>query len=102
MQKKNNKEEQKPIIVFNKSDKVVVSDVKKMTTEQILSNLGKVRAQESREELKKVGAVTAGGIVTGQFGGIAVRKIAVNNYRIKHPNSKLSDKEIADMLYQNN
>lgn len=91
----------KPIIVFNKSNKMKVSDVNKMSTEQIISNLKKVRAKEARKEVKKAGYVTAGSILAGQLGSQTITQIAVNNYRIKHPSSKLSDKEIAEMLTRN-
>lgn len=91
----------KPVIVFNKSNKMVVSEVNKMSTEQIISNLKKVRSREAKKEIRKAGYVTAGSILAGQFGSQTMTQIAVNNYRIKHPSSTLSDKEIAKMLTQN-
>lgn len=91
----------KPVIVFNKSNKMIVSDINKMSTEQILSNLKKVRSKEATKEVRKAGYVTAGSILAGHFGSQTITQIAVNNYRIKHPSSKLSDKEIAEMLTRN-
>lgn len=91
----------KPVIVFNKSNKMVVSEVNKMNTEQIISNLKKVRSREAKKEMRKAGYVTAGSILAGHFGSQTVTQIAVNNYRIKYPNTKLSDKEIAEMLTRN-
>jgi hypothetical protein len=91
----------KPVIVFNKSNKAIVSEVNKMTTEQIVSNLKKVRAKEASKEVRKAGYVTAGSILAGQVGATTINKIAVNNYRIKHPSTKLSDREISEMLTKN-
>ena len=57
-----------PIIVFNKSDKIAVSEVKKMTEEAMRSNYGKAMFQLVAPEIAKIGA-TYTGVYVGTFYG---------------------------------
>lgn len=54
----------KPVIVFNRANKISVSDVKKMTDEQILKDVQKARSQMELEQLAKEGAAYVG-LMTG-------------------------------------
>ena len=91
-----------PVIIFNSKNKLSVEKVAKMTDEQIASNAKKAYS-DLRREIKtkmyiKEGAKQASIITTGSLGVMSINNLRVNDYRAKHPNSGLTDKEILDML----
>ena len=88
----------KPVIVFNRSDKMSVSDVHKMSPEQVVSNYKKAAVKVYTPMYAKAGARYVG-LAAGITGVKAlVDNYHVNQYRSAHPNSGLSDKEILDLF----
>lgn len=88
----------KPVIVFNRANKISISEVKKMTDEQIASNADRATKSLVGKALVESGAQNAALIVGGALGLNTVRTVQINNYRVEHPNTRLSDKEILNAL----
>lgn len=87
-----------PVIVFNNAGKISISEVKKMTESQIASNVKEVRKRLVTGALAKEGAKVAGVVIAGTYAGKTMNAIAIDNYKIEHPNTKLTDKQILDAL----
>lgn len=87
-----------PLIVFNKTGKLSVSEVKKMTDNQIASNNNKAMGQLVKTEAVKQGSVWVGALTAGHFGKKTINSIKVDNYKLAHPNTKMSDVEILKMI----
>lgn len=84
-----------PVIVFNKSDKISVSDVSKMNEAQIMSNAKNAFLRIVGPKTIAAGsAYTATLFASNQFG----HTMAINEYRKEHPNTKMTDKEILKTL----
>lgn len=81
-------------IVFNNADKISVSNVQKMTKDQIGSNMKKAVVRVVGPDVAKSVGIVAGANVAAN----KVNSVRVNNYKKEHPNTKLSDKEILTML----
>ena len=87
------------VIVFNRKDKISVSDVKKMTNEQIVSNMKKVYYKQLATSAAELGAIAVGGkIASDKIGVAANRKAVIDTYKRKHPNTEMTDAEIYEML----
>lgn len=84
-----------PVIVFNKSDKLSVSDVTRMTPEQIVSNARNAYVRVLGPSAVGYGSTYVAAIVGSRK---LSNSVAVNSYRRKHPNSVLTDEEILEML----
>lgn len=84
-----------PVIVFNNPGKVSVSSTRQMSPEEIVKDNMKARIR-----LMAPQAVAEGSAYVGLY--IGSKKFsdrqAVNSYRKQHPNSKLTDKEIIEMM----
>lgn len=91
----------KPVIIFNKANKISLSDVKKLTDAQIASNANKVMNDAAVKELAKQGAIAAGTLGSLSLMSKTMSSIAVDNYRIQHPKTNKSDAEILKMLSGN-
>ena len=87
-----------PLIVFNKTGKLSVSEVKEMTDKQIVSNNNKAMGQLVKTEAVKQGSVWVGALTAGHFGKKTINSIKVDNYKLAHPNTKMSDAEILKMI----
>lgn len=88
-----------PVIVFNKKDKISVSDVKKMTYPRMISNAQKVYRQDVLTDTAKKGAaVVVGGVGMRKLMKSSVRSRAIKNYKLEHPNTQLTDAQIYEML----
>ena len=84
-----------PVIVFNKSDKLSVSDVSKMNDSQILSNAKNAAARVAGPSVAKYLA----GYTAALAGSHRISTTAmINDYRKEHPNTKMTDKEILNTL----
>ena len=88
-----------PVIVFNRKNKISVSEVKKMTNEQIVSNMKNVYYKQIGGAAAKAGAV----LVVGKVGmeklmKSSIKSIEVKNYKLEHPNTQLTDAQIYEML----
>ena len=92
----------KPLIVFNPSKKISVSNVSKLNSETIQKSWKEMKSRETREHYSKIGAkYLAGGTAYGSVLAVmnsSINQHRVNNYRIEHPNSELTDKQIIQML----
>lgn len=87
-----------PLIVFNKKGKLSVSEIKEMTDNQIASNNNKAMGQMVKTAAAKQGGMYVGAITAGYFGKKTINSIKVDNYKLDHPNTKLSDAEILKMI----
>lgn len=87
-----------PLIVFNNSGKISLSEVQKMTDQQIASNAKKAYAGVIGSAVAKQGAIWTGVIAGTSLMGSTINNVRVNNYRQEHPGSGLSDKEILEAL----
>ena len=87
-----------PLIVFNKKGKLSVSEIKEMTDNQIASNNNKAMGQMVKNAAAKQGGMYVGAITAGYFGKKTINSIKVDNYKLDHPNTKLSDAEILKMI----
>ena len=88
-----------PLIIFNAKKKLSVADVKEMTDEQIASNAKKAYFQLAAPAVAKTGAVYGGTIMGGRWASKKVSTVrAVNDYKAQHPNTKLTDAEIEQLL----
>ena len=88
----------KPVIIFNGNNKISISDVKKMSNEEI-----------EKTYLKKIGTSVVKGIAgtSGVAAGSAYVKNILSptnmdkeiaNYKKEHPNTRLTDDEIKKLL----
>lgn len=88
----------KPVIVFNKADKISISKAVQMSPEQVASNFnrefGKMSAKTVAEVLSIYGGIGAGIAAVGKIRNQAT----VNRYREQNPGTKLTDKQILAML----
>lgn len=87
-----------PVILFDKADRINVSNVKKMTDKEIDKNLNKTLIRNGLPGMALTGGMYGAGI------GASVRSgntAAINNYRKQHPNTNMSDKEILRTLQRN-
>lgn len=87
-----------PVIVFNNAGKIAISEVKKMTNNQIASNANKAVGQLLAKGAAKEGAAIVGIIAASSVAGKTMNGIAVDNYKIEHPNTKLTDQQILETL----
>ena len=88
-----------PVIVFNKKNKISVSEVKKMTDAQIVSNMKTVYYKQIGGAAAKAGAA----LVVGKVGmeklmNSSMKSITIKNYKLEHPNTQLTDAQIYEML----
>ena len=88
----------KPVIVFNRGNKISISDVKQMTDEQIASNANKALNDVLVKTLAKTGAKIVGANVISNVATKTINSIKVDNYRLEHPGTKMTDKEILELL----
>lgn len=88
----------KPVIIFNKADKISVSDVKKLTKEQVDSNADKAVKDIVGTALAKEGAAYAGLYVGSKYATRTINSIKVDSYKLEHPDTKLTDAEILKMI----
>lgn len=87
-----------PVIVFNNAGKISIAEAKKMTGQQIRSNAKKARADLARKGAIKEGTAIVGAITAGSYASITMNKIAVDNYKIEHPNTTKTDQQILETL----
>lgn len=87
-----------PVIVFNNAGKISIAEAKKMTGQQIRSNAKKARADLAKKSAIKEGAAIAGAITATSYASITMNKIAVDNYKIEHPNTTKTDQQILEAL----
>ena len=92
-----------PVILFDKRDKISVSDVKQLTDKQLNADFGKAQVRVLAPALAKTGAAYAtlyGGLAAVNAAETRKRTSAkvVKNYRKEHPNTKLTDAQIARMF----
>jgi hypothetical protein len=87
-----------PVIVFNNAGKISIAEAKKMTGQQIRSNANKARADMARKSAIKEGTAIVGAITAGSYASITMNKIAVDNYKIEHPNTTKTDQQILETL----
>ena len=87
-----------PVIVFNNAGKISISEAKKMTGQQIISNANKVRADMAKKGAIKEGAAIVGLITAGSYASATMNGIAIDNYRIDHPETNLTDRQILEAL----
>lgn len=87
-----------PVIVFNNAGKISISDAKKMTSEQILSNAKKAYGRLATEAAVKEGATIVGVVTASHYAKKTMNSIAVDNYRIDHPNTTKTDQQILELL----
>jgi CRISPR/Cas system CMR-associated protein Cmr5 small subunit len=87
-----------PVIVFNNAGKVAISEAKKMTTDQILSNAKKAYGRMATEAMVKEGATIVGVVTASHYAKKTMNSIAVDNYRIDHPNTTKTDQQILELL----
>lgn len=90
----------KPIIVFNSSGKISLSQVEQMTKDQIQPGavMKKIRQEKEFKENVKNGARVAGALTAGAFGTMTINTVQINNYRKEHPNTNMTDSEILESL----
>lgn len=81
----------KPVIIFDKANKLSVEDVKKMTNQAVEASAAKTMNDMITKEMAKQGAMWIAG-----YGGLTVvsNEMAISSYRKNHPNTELTDKEI--------
>lgn len=88
-----------PVIVFNNSGKLTKSGVHKMTGKEMDLDLKKSYGREIAVDFGKKAAAGLGAGVATRYSMKTVAQLRVDDYRIKHPDTKLSDKEIEKLLY---
>jgi hypothetical protein len=89
------------VIVFNRKDKISVSDVQKMTNDQVVSNMKKVYNKQLASEAAKTGALlVGGGVALKQLDRVTTKSAVISNYKRKHPNTQMTDAQIYDMLVE--
>lgn len=86
----------KPVILFDKGDSISVSNVRKMTDEEINKNFKKVMTRNSLNSTEA--ATLAGWVGLAAVSTRATNTQAINKYRKEHPNTDMTDKEIINML----
>lgn len=84
-----------PTIVFNAKEKMTLSTVEKLTEDQIMSDVKKAMGMNMAPQLAKAGALYVGTPIVAKK---TIKAIRVNNYKIEHPNTKLTDAEILEVL----
>ena len=90
-----------PVIVFNRKDKISLSEVKKMTNEQIVSNMKNVYYKQIGGTAAKAGAVfVASKVGMEKLMNSSVKSIEIKNYKLEHPNTQLTDAQIYEMLHK--
>lgn len=87
-----------PLIVFADKGKVVVDRMKEIPYKEISDKYYKVKDRETIKKIVKqyVGLVPAAAFVSGT--SRAANTQVINEYRLEHPNTNLTDKEILRML----
>lgn len=88
-----------PVIVFNRKNKISVSEVKKMTNEQIVANMKTVYYKQIGGAAAKAGAA----LVVGKVGmeklmSSSLKSLTIKNYKREHPNTQMTDAQIYEML----
>ena len=84
----------KPVILFNNNN-MSIDKVEKLGKDYIEKNYNKAMGLVTAEAIGKQGVAAA----VGGYGiSKGINKVIVNSYRKKHPNSKLTDKEIIKMM----
>lgn len=88
-----------PVIVFNRKDKISLSEVKKMTNQEIVSNMKTVYYKQIGGAAAKAGAVyVAGSVGMKKLMDASAKSLTVKNYKLEHPNTKMTDAQIYEML----
>lgn len=91
-----------PVIFFNVKDKLTVDKVSKMSTEQIASNFDKAMndliTERSIKQYAELGAKVVTASTAGALGTMSINTVAINRYRVDHPNSGLTDDQILKKL----
>ena len=82
-------------IVFGGKGKMEVSDVKKLSDQEINNKYVKGMAMLSAPDLAKAGALY---VAAPMMASMTVNHIRAEKYRDEHPNTELTDKEIIKML----
>lgn len=87
-----------PIITFGSSGKVDVVEVKELAKSEIEKSKKIAVAHIAGTELVKQGSILAATILGGKVAGNKVTEMSeqriIKNYKKKHPNTKLSDRDI--------
>lgn len=84
-----------PTILFEKGDKISVSKTEKLSDEAIKKDLMKSKVAISAPALAETGALYVG-VPVGMTK--ANSKIQVENYKRQHPGTRMTDKQILNML----
>lgn len=87
-----------PTIVFNKADKISVSSAKKMADDFIAKEKTIAALKLQTPQLIATGATY---VAVGTAGVKVIGSSSVKNYRKRHPNTKMTDKEILKSLSKN-
>lgn len=92
----------KPVIIFNKANKISVQGATKLTEEQVASYAKKsykmLLGDFATKELAAKGAIFAGTVGGLSIMNASVNNMRVNNYRAQHPGTNMTDQEILRML----
>lgn len=90
-----------PVIVFNRKNKISVSEVKKMTNEQIVSNMKNIYYKQILSSVAQMGTIAVGGsVVANKLGSAVNRKTIINAYKKEHPNTQMTDAQIYDTVIE--
>lgn len=91
----------RPVIVFNNNGKLTKSDVRKMGSEELGKEYSKTLGRMILREYGKKGALYGGIAAGATYASRTMKSMAIDDYKVKHPNSKLTDAEIEKLLYNN-
>lgn len=89
-----------PVIVFNNAGKISKSNVEKLSKSEMESDLAKVYGRMLVADMTKKTAVYGGATAAAVYANKTVNSIAVDNYKLQHPNTKLTDQEILKLVTQ--
>ena len=85
-----------PVIVFGAKDKISVKTMREMNAEEINKDLAKdLLKKQMNQSAKQVALYGSGIAAVGRYSNTSY----INNYRKKHPDTELSDKEIMNIYY---
>lgn len=87
----------KPVILFNAKNSVSVSKAEEMSPEQIISNAKKAYVRLLAPQMAAAGSAYVG----AKYGKKKLEEMSlVREYKRQHPDTKMTDKEIAELMYQ--
>nr|WP_302637471.1 hypothetical protein [uncultured Clostridium sp.] len=87
----------KPVIIFNGNNKISISDVKKMTNEEIEKTYLKNIGTSVVKAIAGTSGVAAGSAYVKNILSPTMNK-EIANYKKEHPNTRLTDEEIKKLL----